>query len=157
MRFTPKSQAQLDEDNMLPPGIYDFEVQSAEEATSKAGNEMIKITLKVFRPDGGHMLITDYLMEKLAFKLRHFHETTGRMDCYEAGGITAYECQGLTGRVKLKQKAAEGEFRAKNEVADYEKPEKATVDSPKDVAPRAESTRRPAPAPAYEDPNGVPF
>lgn len=123
MQFTPKTEKQLSEERMLPAGVYDFEVMKAENKISKSGNEMIKITLRVFAPDGSTLLVDDYLMEAMQFKLLHFCECAGLMSKYEAGTLEAFDCEGVAGKVNLKQDPAKDNFQAKNSVKDYVKPQ----------------------------------
>lgn len=119
MRFTPKTKEELEFENLLPKGEYDFEVVKSEDAISKkSGAEMIKVNLKVFH-DKGFQFITDYLMEAMAFKLRHFFETVGMIDAYNAGSIQAADLVGACGKVQLDIKPANDQFPAKNAVKDY--------------------------------------
>ena len=118
MRFAPKTQEELDFENLLPKGEYDFEVAKAEDAVSKkTGAEMIKVNLKVFH-DNGFQFVTDYLMEKMAYKLRHFFETIGQIEAYNAGSVVAADLVGACGKVQIDIEPA-GEFPAKNVVKDY--------------------------------------
>lgn len=125
MNFQPKTEADLANELVLPAGTYDFEVVDAEEKTSKAGNEMIVVTLRVFDDDGGARFVTDYLMEKMAFKLRHFCATTGLMDAYNRGALSASMCEQRGGKVVIQvepeKKSPDGTktFPAKNSVKDY--------------------------------------
>lgn len=127
MNFVAKSEEELKAELVMPEGEYDFEVIEAADAVSKKGNDMIVVKLKVFAPDGGFRLVTDYLMAKMAFKLRHFCETTGMMDRYEAGGLMARHCEGRSGRVLLQvepeRKSDDGAktYPPKNSVGDYAK------------------------------------
>lgn len=125
MRFAPKTEQELASELVMPAGTYDFEVTEAEEKTSKAGNEMIVVTLKVFGNDGGFRMVTDYLMEKMGFKLRHFCCTTGLIQAYNAGSLSAAKCEGRSGKVILQvdpeRKSDDGTktFPPKNSVKDY--------------------------------------
>lgn len=125
MRFAPKTEQELASELVMPAGTYDFEVIEAEEKTSKAGNEMIVVTLKVFGNDGGFRMVTDYLMEKMGFKLRHFCCTTGLIQAYNAGSLTSGKCEGRSGKVILQidpeRKSEDGQktFPPKNSVKDY--------------------------------------
>ena len=131
MRFAPKTKEELDFDNLLPKGEYDFEVIKAEDATSKSGNEMIKTKLKVFHGEG-FQFVTDYLMEKMAFKLHNFFETVGMMDAYNAGEIKAADLVSACGKVQIDIEAASGDFPAKNVVKNYGS--KAKKDAEKQAA-----------------------
>lgn len=118
MRFSPKSEQ--DVNDLLKPGICDFTVISAKEKPSKAGNDMIHITMEVFDADGKKAIVYDYLMEAMAKKLRHFSLATRLDNGYEAGELSAYECEGRSGKLKIRTSVDEGgRFPEKNEVVDY--------------------------------------
>ena len=119
MRFTPKSQEEIDAENLLPKGEYDFEIIKAEDKVSKSGNEMIEINMKVFKPDGGFQFVRDYLMEKMAFKLRHFCESIGQLEEYNAGQLQASNLVGACGVVKIDIEPASNGYAAKNTAKDY--------------------------------------
>lgn len=125
MKFAPKSEEELAAELVLPAGTYDFEVVDAEEKLSKGGNEMIVVELKVFNRDGGFRKVTDYLLEKLAFKLRHFCCTTGLIQAYNAGSLSANKCIGRGGKVIIQiepeRKSEDGSktYPSKNSVKDY--------------------------------------
>jgi hypothetical protein len=126
MRFTPKTEEEIQQDSLLPAGTYDFRVIAAEDKQSSAGNDMIVLTLAVYRPDGnGFYQVTDYLLEKLAFKLRHFCEETGLINRYESGALEASDLVDREGRVQIKidpertDKATGKVYAPKNSVKDY--------------------------------------
>lgn len=127
MRFTPKTKEELEFENLLPKGEYDFEVVKAEDAVSKkSGAEMIKVNLKVFHGNG-FQFVTDYLMEAMAFKLRHFFETVGMIESYNAGQIQSADLIGVAGKVQIDIEPA-GEYPAKNVVKDYGSKAKKTAE-----------------------------
>lgn len=119
MKFDPKTEQQVQEEGLLPAGIYDFEVISAEDTHSNKGNEMVVAKLGVMDADGQERKITDYLLEAMAYKLRHFAYATGLGPQYEVGTLVAADMIGKTGQCKLTIQPAKGEYRAKNVVADY--------------------------------------
>jgi len=94
MRFTPKSETELSMTKLLKPGIYDFYVEYAEEAVSKKGNEMIKVTLNTWDQEGKQYVLYDYLLEAMAYKLKHFAEATGLGEQYHNGQLSAEDCKG---------------------------------------------------------------
>ena len=118
MRFAPKTEEQLNEENLIPAGNYPFEVVIAEEKQSKAGNDMIALKLRVYHGERA-LCVNDWLMESMGFKLRHFCEETGLLDKYEAGTLRADDCDGKSGFVTLKVEPKKGDFAAKNAVKDY--------------------------------------
>lgn len=126
MRTNPQTEAQLkkaDDDrrkaNLLPEGEYDAEVGTAEDTTSQAGNEMIVVDLTVFGGDGSKHYVKDYLMEKMAYKLRHASEACGVLDKYEADNLMADDLIGKSCKVKLKIDDKSKDFPPKNVVVDY--------------------------------------
>lgn len=128
MRFTPKTEEECTKFTLLPAGIYDFEVTAARNKISNAGNDMIEIELKVFHDDGS-ATVKDYLMEAVAYKMRHFCAAAGLMAQYDSGELDDIDCIGATGKVKLeiskcKQKPNSDEcYPDKNGVKDYIVPE----------------------------------
>lgn len=155
MKFTPKSADEVARDGLLPAGVYPFEVMEATDTLSRAGNDMIRLKLVVFGPDGETPHVFDYLLEKLAYKLRHFAEVTGLLPQYEAGELTAIHCLQKNGYVKLVIEEQEG-YSPKNSVKDYEP-------APEGSAPRPVAAPRPAPVAAaasaagFDDELDIPF
>jgi hypothetical protein len=113
MRFTPKTDEELYK--LLAKGEYDFEVLTATEKTSKAGNDMIEISCKVFGPDKEHTL-KDWLLDN--GKLKRFCESTGNIDKYDAGEIHADELPGWSGKCKVDIESVEG-FNDRNKITGY--------------------------------------
>lgn len=141
MKFTPMTQEEIARASLLEAGVYGFEVIGALDKISKAGNEMIELKLNVFGEER-ETHVYDYLMEKLAFKLRHFAECTGLLGEYESGTLDAYRCNGKVGYCKLAIDPGNGDFGPKNVVKDYIKPE----------TPLEKSAPASAPAPDAELP-----
>lgn len=120
MKFQARSKEELAGKDLLPAGWYDFEVMSAEETTSKAGNEMIKVKLRVFNPKGPDTHIYSYLMEQMQDRLLDFCETANIMDKYEAGVLRAVDCMDRTGKVKVAvEEDKNGKYPPQNVVKSY--------------------------------------
>lgn len=119
LAFTPKTEAQILAEQLAPAGDYDFEILSAEDQTSKSGNPMIKLKLGVYNGDAMRWQIYDYLVGAMEAKLRHFADTCGLLAVYESGRLSAQECTGRAGKVRLVVKEGDGKYPAKNEVKDY--------------------------------------
>lgn len=120
MKFTPKSDKELAEERLLPEGEYGFEISGGEDKVSKKGNEMIELTVRVFKPDGNFNLVTDYLMEAILYKVSHAAKACGLEDKYESGDLHGEDFIGKTGMLKLGiQKDKEGQYPDKNVVKDY--------------------------------------
>lgn len=120
MKFTPKTDKELAEEKLLPEGEYGFEISGAEEKISKAGNDMIVLTVRVFKDDGSFILVTDYLLESIMYKINHACKACGLFDKYELGELSARDFIGKTGHLKLViQKDKNGEYPDKNSIKDY--------------------------------------
>jgi len=159
MEFKPKSREEIEKDaderkremnrkSLLKPGIYDFEVMRAEEATSRAGNPMIKIKLRIFH-DGGELHVYDYLVSTNEAKLASFCDSIGKAEEYDAGAINTDSLEKCSGRAKIgiederPKDDGEGNWPAKNKVKDYlpksEKEGGRKVEKPKPTKAEAEA------------------
>ena len=137
MKFQPKTEDDLKREALLGTGVYDFEVIDAKDAVSKKGNDMIALKLRVFSNDQGERVVRDWLMPSMGFKLRHFAETTGLIGAYDAGTLSAADCQGRSGRVALVIKE-DDQYGPQNAVKDYEKGKAVAEarETPADGAPK---------------------
>jgi hypothetical protein len=119
MRLNPKSEQEIAEEGLLPPGVYDAEFGAAEEAVSAKGNDMIKARLKVYHGESFRW-VTDYLMEAMARKLRNAAAATGLLADYEAGKLSADDLVGKPVQVKIGiEKDKNGTYPDKNNILDY--------------------------------------
>lgn len=121
MRFTPKTDKELAEENLLPKGDYDYEVAEAIDTTSKkSGAEMISLKLRIYHGEGGGRLVNDYLLESMAGKLKSFCDSHGLQRQYEAGTLCAADCIERTGSVAIGiEKDKSGKYPDKNTVFRY--------------------------------------
>ena len=130
MEFKPRTEKELAESRLMAKGIYDFEIVDALETTSKSsGKPMIELKVKVIRPDGTARLITDYLLEQRAEKLRHAAAACGVLDRYEEGSLSNSDFHQKRGKLKLGvEKDKTRTYPDKNVVVDYLPPAGAAVD-----------------------------
>jgi hypothetical protein len=159
MKVTPKTEEDLAKEGLgarelLRDGVYDFEVAEAtEETSSKTGADMIKLKLTVFDSKGFPRTVFDYLMEgAMAYKMLHFAESTGLTRQYNSGELSAFDCENKTGRLKIGKEPARGEYRAKNNVVDYEPPATRPLAAKPAAAPAAR-----AKAPVDDIDDQIPF
>ncbi len=90
----------------------------------------------------------DYLLDAMPHKLRHAAEAFGLLDEYEAGGFDAIDCEGKTGKCKVKIDKSEG-YPDKNGIADYVAP--VTVGSVEKKTQRAQAAKG---RPSWDAPKG---
>lgn len=131
MRFNPKSENEIQSAGLIEEGIYNFQITLATDEVSSKGNEMIKLTIKIWDNNDCEKIIFDYLLEAMHYKLRHFAEVTGLIKKYESGELTASDCVGKSGKLNLviqegKPKPDGGFYPNKNSVKDYVKLEEKT-------------------------------
>ena len=122
LRFEPKSEEELI--TLLHPGIGAYEVANAQSKTSKNGNPMIELTLKVWDEKGNMGQIYDYLMlneHKFSLrKIRHFCYSSGIGELYENGSLNAEDCVAKSGKLRIAiQSDKSGKYPDKNTVDDY--------------------------------------
>lgn len=105
-----------------PRGMYDFEVVSAIDTTSKAGNAMTELELRIHNKEGKSRTQKDWLVESEAtsYKVRHFAASTGLLPMYEKGDLPAEAMVGRAGKLMLGiEKDKGGVYPDKNKVSDY--------------------------------------
>lgn len=129
MNFTPMSEKELAEANLLPAGEYDFEVFEAVDTISRAGNEMIALKLWVFNANGRKFTVRDWLVANNVEKIASFCRAVGLDNEYHAGTVAAEDMQGRTGRAKIKVNPA-GQYPASNGVSFYVKPKAGGATAP---------------------------
>jgi len=160
VKFAPRSEEELraeaEKRGAWPNGVYDAEIVSAEEKISSKGNDMIEMTLNVYHEDTQRQM-KDWLVEAMAFKLRHCCDAAGLSDAYEAGTLDAWQLESKSVKVKLTTESyigSDGVSRKRNKIADYVAPEVATARAPTRASAPA---NRPASKPADPFGDDIPF
>jgi hypothetical protein len=160
MKFTPKTEEELQAEDLLAEGIYPFTILECEETVSKsqknAGQPMLKVKINVHGDDGYDYHVYDYVADWfMAHKFRHFFYAINRPGMYEAGFVTAQDLIGLTGYASIGiQKPKPGsQYGPKNVVTDYSvKSETAPA-----AAPEAQKSSATASTPTTAQDDDVPF
>jgi hypothetical protein len=125
MKFTPKTKEELQKEafearGILPDGIYDFEVSTAEETVSKAGNAMLKIKLLIWDMNGHARVIYDYLLIDMQYKIFNFCAAIKNSEAYDAGEVVAENLVGKSGKARIvTQKDKSGQYGDRNVVKEY--------------------------------------
>lgn len=134
MKFKPKTEEEIENEKLWPAGEYDFEILAEGQAfgkecltcdtASKAGNDMIQLVVRVYDEEGNTQTLLDYLLESIAYKLRHCADATDLLHKYDAGELSALDLIGKTGKCKIGiQKDKDGKYADKNFIRDYVKRE----------------------------------
>jgi len=115
-----EEEAQTLSQNLLPEGRCKFKVKDAEEKTSSNGNDMLSLKLKE-KVTGKLIFDIIVLTPKWAWKLRHFADSCGLLEEYDAGTLSAAGIVGAEGEAEIYVEPANGPYKAKNAVRDYVK------------------------------------
>jgi len=89
MRFTPKTEAELELEGLLPDNTYEAEVLKCEEKSDSKGRDMLSLKLNVLGEHGSRH-IYDHISPHwggFAVKFREFFESMGQLPMYESGDI----------------------------------------------------------------------
>lgn len=126
--------------SVLEAGEYQFYVGTVEEKQSKGGHDkhgqpkqiydMLEVNLHVIGLSGAERKVKDWVLvvaneDAMGFKLRHFADTCGLIDRYDAGILEARDFLGKHGIVKISIRDYTdkyGEKKKQNSVVDYLKP-----------------------------------
>jgi len=101
MKFTPKTDEEIKNEGLLDTGIYKYHILNAEDTVSKAGNQMIKLTIEVFDKNNQARILYDYLIESFSSKLINFCEFNNLMVKYNEGEIKDIDCKGKSGKLEI--------------------------------------------------------
>lgn len=100
MRFTPMTDDEIKAAGLLEEGEYQATVVGLTEATSKAGDPMLKIDFTLYMPSGGEIARSDWFLTDGEYKhlglakLHEFCEATGLADAYKSGSLTEKDVAG---------------------------------------------------------------
>ena len=151
--FNPLSDEELDSFDLIPDGVYNFEVLKSTRKMSKSGNPMAELQLQVWDSAGKTHTVFDYLVFSTVNlnirKVSHFSKATGLYEEYKKGCLPE-ELENLSGKLELgtqegQPKPSGGFYAKKNVVVDY-------------IAP-SEGEVKPKPAAVEDDPfsDSIPF
>lgn len=146
--FTPKSDKELNEENLWPEAEYDFEVIKADDKKFNTGSLGIALSIRLYDQDGAMRMVNDNLVftDRAMFKVSQFCKCVGLYEQYKAGRLDAADCQQRSGRLKLGIEP-EGEYPAKNKVKTYIVPKEmrkpAQAQAAKVTAPALQANSEP--------------
>lgn len=125
--FEPMSDEELNRVFLLPDGEYDFSVHDFQLRTSKAGNAMIELQIRILEGNVTHTIF-DYLVNtpKSQYKVKNFCYAVGKEAEYNAGHLNPDRSWlGVRGKCKVVSQAGNpkpdgsGNYSDKNIVLDY--------------------------------------
>ncbi len=134
--FQPMTEEELNKpDDLVPDGIYDFEVVKSTRRDSRNGNPMAELNIKFWDKEGNVHNIFDYLIfSNIKFnirKIKHFCDAVGIQDKFQQGELPE-DFGGYSGKLsivtqegseipldKLKGKRPGSKYPDRNVVEDY--------------------------------------
>lgn len=109
-----------DEKVILKPGKCKFYIQKCEITKSKAGNEMLKLMLKVTDETGKSTIIFDYIgnATNMLWKLKHILEAINHPELFGADGIDPKFLEEKRGECIIQHETTQ-EYGKSNKIKDY--------------------------------------
>jgi uncharacterized protein DUF669 len=111
---------------LLDPGIYNFQVMEANYKTSKTGNPMIELKLKVWDNAGKEFTVMDYLVgtKNMTWKTLHFCDAVSLANEYKSGTFNELFCIARSGKASVTiqpgNKKDDGTYyKDRNQIEDY--------------------------------------
>jgi len=127
MQFDASTVEDTNDDfSPVPAGTYQFVIVDAQETTSKAGNNMLKVELDITGPKHAKRKIWDYIVESAGWKLKMLVESVGMTTFSHESELVGKE---LTATIEI-----DGEY---NRITRYLKPGSAA--KPTQDAPQADT------------------
>lgn len=123
------------ERNSLENGIYPFMILDAEEKISKAGNEMIAVSLVINAGGNPEVKTMDWLLNKYPQKVKNLLKSAGKK--IPAGmELTPNDLRGLTGTCEvMSEYKMDKKFYRINKYLPPKKPEQKAVEMESDLIP----------------------
>lgn len=121
-RKTMKFNKEDTQDYLIEDGAEcDFSIKTCEETTSKAGNEMLKLTIRVRDKQGRVDNIWDYITKKQYFKLKDLMPAIGKAAMLEPNEpeITWRDLQGCKGKCIVKVEPAKDGYAERLAIKTY--------------------------------------
>lgn len=103
--------------NEPTPGYYDFQILSAEESTSKAGNPMWVLSLDIA---DARWPIKDWVVLSQEWKIKQLAESVGLLPRYEANALSATDLFGAKGKADFHLESdPDGKYKPRLKVKTY--------------------------------------
>lgn len=122
MKFDPNTKDKEEngskEREVFKPGEYSFMVVEAEEKTSKQGNAMIALKLKVYGEGTDDISVWDYITAKMTWKLKQLCLAIGMEEEFRSGDISPQQFVNRPGALFLDVETSE-KYGQQNKVKKY--------------------------------------
>lgn len=130
-QFNPKDA----EGGLIPDGEYDAQVIEVDEQTSKAGNAMLKMTVRIWASGGTYQLVDYVVNPSSLWKLKRLASSVGLNDEFETGSLDSKRLVGKSFLAGVKtKKDPSGKYRDANVITKYSPCNQSTA-APRGPAP----------------------
>lgn len=121
MIFEPLTDEQIEsQKKRLIPGMADFEILDAKEKTSKSGNPMIEVILRVWDSEGTQGQLKDFLPSNVQWKIKSILQAINKGDLYQTGNVTSLDLVMGCGKCMLgMEKSRDPQFPDQIRVKEY--------------------------------------
>lgn len=150
MRFQVLSDEELEKKKVkLKVGICSFEILKAEDHKTEAGNESIKLIVKVYDIEGNEATVFEYIGQNAQWKLKQLLSSIGKNDLYKSGDINPSDLEGGSGKCLVYlNKDRSGQFKDSFKIKEYYPDETGSNKAP------VKKAELPVPTPDDDD---IPF
>jgi hypothetical protein len=119
VKVSGKNETEIAQARLMPDQWYEAYSMDAEEKISKAGNEMLVMTV-IIRLSGSDRKLIDYMTASAEYRLLSLAEATGNRAKYDAGELNSVDVRAKHFRVKTAmQKDRTGVYGDKIVIAEY--------------------------------------
>lgn len=117
----PLTEQECQAANLVPKGVYAFQVQMTKEKSSPKVGAFFSLRHKVFMPNNRQRTVFDALFftDQMMWKTRHFYTSVDRMDIYESGKFMAQDCDLLEGYCEIDHRVNKETGEIEHYVKDY--------------------------------------
>lgn len=151
MRVTPKTDEELS--NVWNGGWYPATIENAVEGLSSKNAAMLTLTVKAYDNENGRSKeLKDYIVDAVAYKVKHACEACGLLGDYERGHVDPQKMVSVNLEVKLGiEQDKTGQYPDKNKIIDYRAASKSQPAANKPTGVPVQQQRQAAKAAPTED------
>lgn len=129
----------------LPAGTYDATVEAVTETTSKSGKEMLVVSYRIYKPNGGDTALKDYVVNPNGlWRLKRLAKAIGKTAEFESGVFRESDYVGSNLKLDLDVEEDE-QYGDKNRIAGWVSKDAAPSPQPAAATKPPAQTKKPAP------------
>jgi hypothetical protein len=120
MKFEPKTEAQIREENLVDGGFYRFTVLRTTQKVNKDNETYFSLKVRIKVGEKERIIFDNIKFSgKMMYKAKHFCDATGLIEQYNDGEIMPSDMDGREGELELIQTTNKETGEVQNFVRDY--------------------------------------